>query len=131
MSAMNKLRLLALITAFLAGAAVAESPTRLMCATLEAMDCEPGASCLRGRPAELGAPSFMRIDLEEKTIAGPQRTTPILLIEKSEKSAQLLLQGTEVDFGWTMAVDTANGTMAATLVNREGAFVLFGTRTPL
>ncbi|MGZ8231578.1 MAG: hypothetical protein ACXWUS_18250 [Burkholderiales bacterium] len=106
-----------------------DGPQRLVCATVEAMDCEPGASCLRGRPSEIGAPAFMRIDLEQKTIAGPQRTTPIVSIERFRDN--LLLQGTEIGYGWTLALDMRSGTMAATLVNQDGAFVLFGSCTPL
>jgi hypothetical protein len=106
-----------------------DMPQRLMCATLEAMDCEPGAACFKGRPSEIGAPAFMRIDLEAKSIAGPHRSTPIISIERNGQS--LLLQGTETGYGWTLAVDTLLGTMAGTLVNGEGAFVLFGSCTPL
>lgn len=107
----------------------ADTPQRLMCATLEALDCEAGTACLRGRPSELGAPAFMRIDLENMVIAGTQRTTPIASLEKRTDS--VLLQGAEGDFAWTLVVDTQGGTMAATLVNREGAFVLFGSCTAL
>jgi hypothetical protein len=112
-----------------ASAADMDTATQLICATVEAIDCEAGASCLKGRPSEIGAPAFMRIDLERKTVAGTQRTTPIASFEK--RNENVLLQGTESDFGWTMAIDTKAGTMAATLVNRDGAFVLFGSCTPL
>ena len=107
----------------------ADMPQRFMCATVEALDCEAGTACFKARPAEIGAPAFMRIDLEKKSIAGPQRTTPIMYIERNSHS--LVLQGTETGYGWTLALDTQQGTMAATLVNREGAFVLFGSCTPL
>jgi hypothetical protein len=107
----------------------AETPQHVMCATVEALDCEPGNACLRGRPAELGAPAFIRIDFENKVVAGPHRTTPIVAMEKTADG--VLLQGTEAGYGWTLVLDTKQGTMAATLVNREGAFVLFGSCTPL
>jgi hypothetical protein len=107
----------------------ADMPQQLMCATVEALDCEAGSSCLRGLPSEMGAPPFMRIDLDKKVVAGPRRSTPIVSMERNADS--LLLQGTEIGYGWTLAVDTRQGTMAATLVNREGAFVLFGSCTPL
>jgi hypothetical protein len=115
--------------AYAISAQAAAMPERLMCATVEAMDCEPGAACFRGRPAEIGAPPFMRIDLASRTIAGAQRTTPIVSVERNEES--LLLQGTETGYAWTLVIDTRQGTMAATLVNGEGAFVLFGSCTPM
>jgi hypothetical protein len=42
---------------------------------------------------------------------------------------QLLLQGTELGFAWSVALDKSTGEMSATLVNRDGAFVLFGACT--
>ena len=121
----------ACLTIGTASAADFDGSKRLICATIEAMDCASGAECHKGRPAAIGAPAFMRIDFEGKTIAGATRSTPILFIEKSEKSGQVLLQGNEIGYGWTLALDTSDGTMAATLVNREGAFVLFGSCTPM
>ena len=44
---------------------------------------------------------------------------------------QLLLQGNELGYGWTLALDQESGTMTATLVNREAVVVLFGSCTPL
>ncbi len=121
----------ALATSLAASAtfAAADAPQRLMCATIEALDCEAGTTCFKGRPSDLGAPAFMRIDLESMTIAGPHRTTPIVSMEK--RSDSLSLQGTEGAYAWTLVVGTNDGTMAVTLVNHEGAFVLFGSCTAL
>lgn len=47
------------------------------------------------------------------------------IAEKNDK--QLLLQGTELDFGWTIVVDQDDGAMAVTLTSRTGAYVLFGS----
>jgi hypothetical protein len=101
----------------------------LICAPVEAMDCASGEECTLGRPDDIGAPAFMRIDFAKKSITGPKRTTQILFMEKSE--SQLLLQGTELGHAWTLALDQMNGKMAVTLVDREGVFVLFGSCTPL
>jgi hypothetical protein len=101
----------------------------LICAPVEAMDCTSGEECALGRPDDIGAPAFMRIDFAKKSITGPKRSTEILFMEKSED--QLLLQGTELGHAWTLALDQMNGKMAVTLVDREGVFVLFGSCTPL
>ena len=71
----------------------------------------------------------MRIDLEKKVVGGPKQSTPILSMDKTADG--LLLQGNEIGFGWTRVIDMSEGTMAATLVNKDGAFVLFGSCTPL
>lgn len=95
-----------------------------ICAPVQAFDCGPGEDCMKGLPEEIGAPSFMRIDVANKTVIGPKRTSPILLVDKSE--GQLVLQGFELGYGWVIAIDQETGKMSATLANREGAFVLFG-----
>jgi hypothetical protein len=60
-------------------------------------------------------------------VVGPTRTSPIQIIEKTDD--QLVLQGTELGYGWTVALDQETGRMSLTLANREGAFVLFGSCT--
>jgi hypothetical protein len=101
----------------------------LICAPVEAMDCGPGEGCAKERPEDVGAPNFLRIDVANNVIVGPKQTTPILLMDKSDD--QLLLQGKELGYAWTLVLDQESGTMTVTLVNREAAFVLFGPCTPL
>jgi hypothetical protein len=93
------------------------------------MDCVPGQDCTKGRAGDLGAPAFLRIDFTKKTIGGTKRTTPILSMDTSGK--QILFQGKELEYGWTLALDQENGDFSTTMVNRDGAFVLFGSCTPL
>jgi len=100
----------------------------LVCANMEAAYCSSGQACDAGRPADIGAPNFMRIDLANKNIVGPERSTTIMNVEKS--SDQLLLQGTEFGYAWTLALDVQGGTLAATIVNRDQVVVLFGACTP-
>lgn len=101
----------------------------LICATTEAMDCVAGNQCTKGRPDDIGAPKFFRIDFSKKIIYGPKRSTPIAAMDTTDE--QILLQGKEMEYGWTLALDQDSGNMTATLVNREGVFVLFGSCTPL
>jgi hypothetical protein len=96
----------------------------LTCAPVEAIDCTPGEECTKGRPDDIGAPNFLRIDFAQQVIVGPKRTTPIRFMDTSDD--QILLQGTELGYGWTLALDQDRGMMTATLVNREGVFVLLG-----
>jgi hypothetical protein len=79
-------------------------------------------------PASVGVPDFMRIDFARQTIAGPKRTTQIRSIDKS--GDQVLLQGTELGYAWSIAIDKSDGSMSLTLVNRDDAFVVFGNCTP-
>jgi hypothetical protein len=99
----------------------------LLCATVEAHDCAANESCVDGTPHELGAPAFLRINVAKKEVAGPQRATAIKTVEKTDE--QLLLNGTELGLGWTLAIDRETGTMSATMVDRDAAHVLFGSCT--
>ena len=101
---------------------------KLICATTNAMDCVSGQECVKGRPGDIGAPKFLSIDFAQRTVQGPNRTTAIASMDKGED--QILLQGSELGFGWTIALDQESGDMTVTLVNRDGAFVLFGSCTP-
>jgi hypothetical protein len=101
----------------------------LLCASVEAISCEPGEPCEKGLPESIGAPQFMRIDFSKKEMIGPKRTTAIRLMEKMDH--QLTLQGFELGMGWTFALDRSTGKMAVTLIDRGTAFVVFGACTPL
>jgi hypothetical protein len=101
----------------------------LLCATIDAHACDPGQVCERALPADLGAPQFLRIDFAKKTVTGPQRTTQIRFMQTDQN--QILLQGTEFSFGWTMVLDREDGSITLTLVNREDALVLFGACTAM
>ena len=101
----------------------------LICATVEALDCVSGTECFRGPPDGVGAPAFVRIDFEAKSIRGPRRTTPILLMEQGDN--QVLLQGTELGYAWALALNQTSGRFSASMTNLEGAFLLFGSCTPL
>jgi len=101
----------------------------LLCASIEAIICEPGEPCEKDLPERLGAPQFMKVDFTKKEIIGPKRTTAIRLMEKTD--GQLMLQGFELGMGWTFAIDRTNGKMMSTLIGAETAFVVFGACTPL
>jgi hypothetical protein len=100
----------------------------LICAPVVALDCTAGAPCQGGTPEEIGAPPFLRIDFGKKLVIGKQRSAPIALVEKSE--SQVLIQGTELGYGWAIAIDQQGGRMSASLTDREGVFILFGECTP-
>jgi len=120
---------LAVAASWTSAAADFDGSKTIICAPVEAMDCTPGAVCERGEPDDIGAPAFIRIDFGKKMVVGPKRSTPIASIEKNE--VQVLLQGSELGYGWSIAVDQQSGHLSATLTDHEGAFVLFGSCTPV
>jgi hypothetical protein len=99
----------------------------LLCASIEALDCNPGEECAKGIPEAMGAPQFLRIDFAKNEIAGPLTTTKIRSIEKDDD--QIVLQGYEIGLGWTLAIDRVTGDMRVTFAGRDSAFIIFGTCT--
>ena len=99
----------------------------LICASVQAVNCEPGEDCERGLPESIGAPQFLRIDFAKKEIVGPLRTTTIRSTETSD--AQIILQGVELGMGWTIVLDRETGKMTMTLTGRGEGFVVFGACT--
>ena len=99
----------------------------LICASIEALDCNPGEECVRGIPEVMGAPQFVHIDFAKNEIAGPLRTTKIRSMEKDDD--QIVLQGYEVGLGWSLAIDRATGNMRATFAGSNAAFIVFGACT--
>ena len=99
----------------------------LLCATIEALDCDPGTPCERGTPEVMGAPQFLRIDFAKNEIAGPERTTKIRSMDKDDD--QIVLQGYEIGLGWTLALDRTTGNMRITFARWDATFIVFGACT--
>jgi hypothetical protein len=53
------------------------------------------------------------------------------MISVNKDADQVLILGTEMGFGWTLVVDSADGEMTLTIANRNDALVLFGNCAPL
>ncbi|MFM0716986.1 hypothetical protein PQQ53_10240 [Paraburkholderia strydomiana] len=101
----------------------------LLCATIDAHACDPGIACTRSLPDDIGAPRFLSLDFDKKVITGPARTTPMHVASKDAN--QIIMDGTEMGFGWTLVVDSTDGSMTLTIVNSQDAMVLFGNCTVL
>jgi hypothetical protein len=101
----------------------------LLCATIDAHACDPGLICSRSLPADIGAPRFLSLDFAKKAIIGPARTTPMHIASKDAN--QVIMDGTEMGYGWTLVLDSEDGSMTLTIVNRDDALVLFGNCTVL
>ena len=99
----------------------------LLCASIEAVDCDPGEPCERGIPEIMGAPQFLRIDFSKNEIAGPLRTTKIRSVEKDDD--QFILQGFELGLGWTLAIDRTTGNARMTFAGWDSTFIIFAACT--
>jgi hypothetical protein len=118
----------ALVSAGSALGADFDGSKSLLCAPSEVLDCTSGDDkCWSASPRKAGAPSFLRIDFAKKTVSGTHLSSRILHVDKSAE--QVLLQGVELDMGWTIVIDSASGELSVTLTDRGGAFVMFGDCT--
>lgn len=105
-----------------------DGSTPLICAPTEAVELFSGAAVVKTRPRDVGAPAFLRVDIANNKITSAKRVTPIKFIERGDR--QILLQGTELGFGWTLALDQQRGDMTLSFVDRAGAVVLQGSCMP-
>jgi len=108
----------------LALAADYDGSKNLICATVEARDCELRDECFSGEAKVVGAPAFFRIDFSKKVLLGPERNSPIASLEQDEDA--VLLQGAEIGYGWTIGINKGSGDFSASMTNFEGSFLLFG-----
>lgn len=114
---------------FVVAAEEFDGSVTLICSSSEAIDCVPGQPCIEGQAETIGAPQFLRINFDKQEIKGTKRTSPILRMDKNDD--QIHLYGTELNMGWVLTLDRLTGHFSASLVNKEGAFVIFGACTPL
>jgi hypothetical protein len=99
----------------------------LLCASIEALDCDPGVACERGIPEIMGAPQFLRIDFAKNEIAGPLRTTKIRSMEKDDD--QIVMQGYEIGLGWTFAIYRLTGNARISFAGWNSSFIVFAVCT--
>ena len=104
----------------------------LICAAINTIQCEAGASCLEGDAQALNVPSFVRVSLADKTIRGTRpngESLDTVIGSSTRDEGELLLQGVENGRGWSMAITEATGRMVLTASGDEVAFVVFGACT--
>jgi hypothetical protein len=101
----------------------------LICATVEARDCVLNTECFAGEANVVGAPAFFRVDFAKKLVYGPERNSPIASSEQSPTA--LLLQGSEIGYGWTVGINKQTGNFSASMTNFEGTFLMYGNCTLL
>ena len=119
---------LLLATVAAAGAAPPYDGTKPMkCAIETVMVCSDPSACVRGSAQTVNLPSVLDVDVGRRLISGAAtgRTIKIAWVER--QAGRLLVGGTELGGGWTMAVAEDTGTMSSAVIARSGGFMLFGS----
>lgn len=121
-----------------AGAPVLDTSKTLLCASLEVLECVDGADCEAVFPEEVGAPTFMRIDIRKKEIKASVERPPSLIDHIEEIEDRIVLQGVEdgrddeLDgAGWTISIHKGTARMVATVVVDQAAIIIFGACTEI
>ena len=105
----------------------------LLCAVIEAFECNQEQDCDEGNLEAMNIPQFVRIDFENRKLSTPEGTG-----EKREAeinnfvrdNGMLILQGVQNGRGWSIAVAEDTGKLTATSSGGLGGFVIFGACTP-
>ena len=120
--------LLLLSAAVAASAAPPYDGTKPMqCAIKTVMVCSDPSVCVRGTAQTINLPSVLNVDVEQRLISGAAtgRTVKIAWVER--QGGRLLIGGTEMGGGWTLAVAEDTGAMSSAVIARSGGFMLFGS----
>ena len=120
------------LTQHLALAQGVNDASTVICAAIQTDLCEAGAACLEGDAEALNIPSFVHINVAEKSITGTRPNGEALdtvIGSVTRDEGELVLQGVENGRGWSMAITEATGRMVLTAAGDDVAFVVFGACT--
>ncbi len=121
------------VASFGAAAQTIDGTKPLVCASMESFDCAPGGSCIKGLARDIDAPQFIHLDFAEgvaRTVRANGEEREAKISEPRREAGQLILQGVQEGFGWSLSIAKKNGAMALTITGEEVAFVIFGACTP-
>jgi hypothetical protein len=106
----------------------------LICSLAHVMQCEDGNDgCERLRPNDVGAPDFLNLDFQAKTITTSNSAAASAMDNVELIDDRLYVQGAEdgleneIDgFGWTMAITQDGGQLVLSGAAEGMGFVFFG-----
>ena len=120
--------LLLLATVIAAFAAPPYDGSKPMQCTIETtMICSEPSVCVRGNADTVGLPQVLNVDVGQRVISGAATGRTIKIAWVNNDGGRLLIGGTELGGGWTMAVKQDSGAMSSAVIVRSGGFLMFGT----
>jgi len=120
--------LLVLVFAVVAAAAPPYDGSKPMQCTIETtMICSEPSVCVRGNADTVGLPQVLNVDVGQRVISGAATGRTIKIAWVNNDGGRLLIGGTELGGGWTMAVKQESGAMSSAVIVRSGGFLMFGT----
>ena len=120
--------LLVLVFAVVAAAAPPYDGSKPMQCTIETtMICSEPSVCVRGNDDTVGLPQVLNVDVGQRVISGAATGRTIKIAWVNNDGGRLLIGGTELGGGWTMADKQDSGAMSSAVIVRSGGFLMFGT----
>ena len=126
---MKRLRWLSFALSLLATAVHAEDfdgSTAMICEVLASHDCLPQEKSCKPLSPEPGQDMRLRIDVPNKTVTSPFRTSALPLQSVSNNTKSLVLQGKDLELVWSATIHRTTGRLTVVTADREGAYVVFG-----
>jgi len=99
----------------------------MQCSIETTMICSDPSVCVRGNADTVGLPKVLNVDVGQRVISGAATGRTIKIAWVNKEGGRLLIGGTELGGGWTMAVGQDSGAMSSAVIVRSGGFLLFGS----
>lgn len=112
------------------GAAELDGSVPIVCVALQGRDCLPTQENCKPLERKSDRELKLRIDVANKTIKSPFRTSLLPIQSVSNNTASLVLQGASLEFVWNATINRATERLTITVADREGAYVIFGQCKP-
>ncbi len=130
---------LAALSLSFAGSAMAlDESAPILCASLDVMECVDGGKCRTVLPEDVNAPTFFRLNLENKQVAVSRDAKPNKAENFQKFDGRIVMQGVDTgdddaldSVAWTIQVEEETARMVATAVLHQAAIVVFGACTEL
>lgn len=99
----------------------------MQCTIETVMVCSDPSICVRGTAQTVNLPPVLTVDVGQRLISGAATGRTIKIAWVNREGTRLLVGGTELGGGWTMAVAQESGAMSSAVISRAGGFLVFGT----
>ena len=110
----------------------------ILCASLDVHECVDGGECNDVLPEDVGAPTFLWIDIGEKEVRASVEGRASQIDHIEEVEDRLVLQGVEDGredendgTGWTISIGQKTGRMVGTAAANQAAIIIFGACTEI
>ena len=98
----------------------------MQCSIETVMVCSDPSVCVRGTAQTVNLPQVLNVDVANRLISGAATGRTIKIAWVNNDGGRLLIGGTELGGGWTMAVGADTGAMSSAVIVRSGGFLLVG-----